>query len=56
MACYQSLLETKTLKRSNMYFYVIKTSSDLNCDQLVTLLREFEVAVNRAGGELVFVG
>jgi hypothetical protein len=28
----------------------------LNCDQLVTLLREFEVAVNRAGGELVFVG
>lgn len=47
MARNQPLLETKTFKKSDMNFYVMKILSDLNCVQLVKLhlLREFEVAI-----------
>lgn len=47
MAHNQPLLKIKTFKKSDMNFYVMKISSDLNCVQLVKLhlLKEFEVAV-----------
>lgn len=50
MAHHQPLLEIKTFKKSDMSFYVMKGSSDLNCVQLVKLylLKEYEVAVWRA--------
>ncbi|XP_023620003.1 protein FAM19A2 [Myotis lucifugus] len=47
MARNQHLLEIKTLKKSDMNFCVMKSSSDLNCVQLVKLhfLKEFEVVI-----------
>lgn len=44
---YQHFLEIKTFKKSDMNFYVMKSSSDLNCVQLVKLhlLKESEVAI-----------
>lgn len=46
MAHNQPLLETKTLKKSDMNFYAMKMS-DLNCVQLVKLhlLKKFEVPI-----------
>lgn len=51
MARNQHLLEIKTLKKSDMNFCVMKSSSDLNCVQLVKLhfLKEFEVVIWRVG-------
>lgn len=47
MARNQHLLEIKTFKKSDMNFCVTKSSSDLNCVQLVKLhfLKEFEVLI-----------
>ena len=51
MARNQHFLETKTFKKSDVNFYVMKSSSDLNYVQLVKLhsLEESEVAIRRAG-------